>query len=184
MRLRRLGRQEGYSLPELITVMAILAIVLGALGELFVRASNSELDLNKRFQAQTEARQALDKVRREVHCASVIAPASSGAISPAANTSVTLTLPAGCPSGSGSVTWCTQGSGTRFGLYRMTGSACSGGTQYVDYLTTASVFTYYAQSTSSLAKLHVDFPVDVVPADPLRGYRLTDDIVLRNSTRT
>jgi hypothetical protein len=66
----------------------------------------------------------------------------------------------------------------------VTGTACSGGTQYVDYLTTASVFTYYAQSASSLAKLHVDFPVDVAPTDTVRGYRLVDDIVLRNSTRT
>ena len=46
------------------------------------------------------------------------------------------------------------------------------------------IFSYTAQSTSSLAKLHVDFPVDVKPAKTVELYELADDIVLRNSTRT
>jgi prepilin-type N-terminal cleavage/methylation domain-containing protein len=181
LRLRPLGKQEGYTLPELLTVMAILGIVLGALGQLFVQASNSEVEQNRRFQAQTEARLALDKVRREAHCASAVSPAGTSA-------SVTLTLPAGCPTlpAGGSVTWCTQGSGSRFGLYRVPppGGACSTGTKYADYLKNplGNVFSYAVQ-TGSLAKLSVDFWVDVDPADTLRGYRLQDDIVLRNSPR-
>jgi prepilin-type N-terminal cleavage/methylation domain-containing protein len=173
--LRPLGKQEGYTLPELLTVMAILGIVLAALGQLFVQASTSEVEQNRRFQAQTEARLALDKVRREAHCASAVSPAGTSG-------SVTLTLPAGCPTGSGQVTWCTQGAGNRWGLYRVAGASCTGGTQYVDYLTMQNVFSYTVQS-GSLARLSVDFPVDVNPTDTLRGYRLQDSIVLRNSPR-
>jgi len=46
------------------------------------------------------------------------------------------------------------------------------------------IFGYTAQSTASLAKLHVDFPVNVRPAKTVDLYELTDDIVLRNSTRS
>ncbi len=46
------------------------------------------------------------------------------------------------------------------------------------------IFNYTPQSTSSLAKLHVDFPVNVKPSKTVELYELMDDIVLRNSTRT
>jgi hypothetical protein len=46
------------------------------------------------------------------------------------------------------------------------------------------IFNYTAQSTSSLAKLHVDFPVNVKPSKTVELYELLDDIVLRNSTRS
>jgi len=49
---------------------------------------------------------------------------------------------------------------------------------------TLCIFTYVAQSTSSLAKLHVDFPVNVKPSKSVELYELADDIVLRNSTRS
>ena len=48
----------------------------------------------------------------------------------------------------------------------------------------APIFNYTAQSTSSLAKLHVDFPVNVKPSKTVELYELMDDIVLRNSSRT
>ena len=46
------------------------------------------------------------------------------------------------------------------------------------------IFNYTAQSTSSLAKLAVDLPVNVKPSKTVELYELIDDIVLRNSTRT
>jgi len=46
------------------------------------------------------------------------------------------------------------------------------------------VFAFTAQSTSSLAFLSVTLPVDSNPSSGQPDYRLTDDIVLRNSTRT
>ena len=186
--LRRLGREPGYSLVEMLIVMAILGVVMSALTTVFVQATNAEQDMNNRFQAQLTARLALDKMRREVHCASVATPTGS-------SSSVTLTLPSYCKTGSGSITWCTRSVATnRYALYRVVGSTCSGGVKWADYLTPTStatvcsgtlcIFNYAAQSTTSLADLKVDFPVNVQPSKSVELYELIDDIVLRNSTRS
>ena len=186
--LRALRGERGYSLIEMLIVLSIMSVVMGALTTVFVQASNSELDMNNRFQAQQESRLALDKMRREVHCGSVATPAGS-------SSSVTLTLPAYCKTGSGSITWCTRNVSTnRYALYRVVGATCSGGVKWADYLVPTSsatvcsgtlcIFTYVAKSTSSLAKLHVDFPVNVKPSKSVELYELADDIVLRNSTRS
>lgn len=173
----RLARQEGYSVIELLVSMSILSAVMGSITVLFVHASNAEVDLQMRFQAQQAARLALDKLRRETHCASAASAATSS--------SVTLTLASYCPTGNGSVTWCTVGASARFGLYRKVGTSCDAtGVKWADYLTTGSVFTYSAQSTSSLAKLHVDFPINLKPSKTVVAYELVDDIVLRNSSRS
>jgi prepilin-type N-terminal cleavage/methylation domain-containing protein len=186
--LRRLRRERGYSLIEMLIVLSIMSIVMGALTTLFVQASSAELDMNNRFQAQLTARLALDKMRREVHCGSIATPAGS-------SSSVTLTLPSYCKTGSGSITWCTRSVATnRYALYRVVGSSCTGGVKWADYLVPTStapvcsgalcIFTYTAQSTTSLAKLHVDLPVNVKPSKTVEQYELQDDIVLRNSTRS
>lgn len=186
--LRRLRSERGFSLIEMLTVMVIMGIVMGSLTTVFVSASNSELDMNNRFQAQLTSRLALDKLRREVHCASVVTP--TGVAS-----AVTLTLPSYCKTGSGSITWCTRNIATnRYGLYRVVGATCTGGIKWADYLVSSStvsvcsgalcIFSYTAQSTSSLAKLHIDLPVNVRPAMTVERYELVDDIALRNSTRT
>jgi hypothetical protein len=145
--------------------------------------------MNNRYQAQLTARLALDKLRREIHCATLATPTG-------VSSSVTLTLPSYCKTGSGSVTWCTRNVATnRYALYRVVGSTCTGGVMWGDFLVPSSgatacgsptalcIFTYTAQSTSSLARLHVDIPVNVKPAKTVERYELVDDIVLRNSTR-
>jgi hypothetical protein len=127
-------------------------------------------------------------MRREVHCASVATPTGS-------SSSVTITLPSYCKTGSGSITWCTRSNGTnRYALYRVVGATCTGGVKWADYLVSSAsastcsgalcIFNYTAQSTSSLGKLSVDFPVDVKPAKTVDLYELKDDLVLRNSTRS
>jgi hypothetical protein len=169
-------------------VLVIMGVVMSSLTTVFVQASNSESDMNNRFQAQLESKLALDKMRREVHCASVATPTGQ-------SSSVTLTLPAYCKTGSGSITWCTRSVATnRYALYRVVGATCSGGVQWADYLAPSSsarcsdgtfcIFTYTAQSSSSLATLKVDFPVNVKPSKSTEMYELADNIVLRNSTRS
>jgi prepilin-type N-terminal cleavage/methylation domain-containing protein len=186
--LPRLRSERGYSLIEMLTVMVIMGIVMGSLTTVFVQASNSETDMSNRFQAQLTAKLALDQMRREVHCASVATPTG-------VSSSVTITLPAYCKTGSGSITWCTRSNGTnRYALYRVAGATCSGGVKWADYLVTSStistcsgalcIFNYTAQSTSSLAKLRVAFPVNINPSKTVDRYELADDIVLRNSTRS
>ena len=187
---RRLRGQAGFTMVEMLTVLLILGVVMGGLTTVFTSATNAEADMNNRFRAQQTARLALVKLRREVHCASSATPSGT-------NTSaVVLTLPTYCKtySGNTSVTWCTRSVATnRYALYRVDGTVCTGGIKWADYLTPTStatvcsgalcVFNFTAQSTSSLAKLHVDFPVNPKPSRSAATYELIDDLVLRNSSR-
>ncbi|HEY2935179.1 MAG TPA: prepilin-type N-terminal cleavage/methylation domain-containing protein, partial [Gaiellaceae bacterium] len=66
--MNRLRAEGGFTLVELLTVTVILTIVLTGLTTLFVQGSNAELDMNNRFQAQLNARLALDRLRRDLHC--------------------------------------------------------------------------------------------------------------------
>ena len=181
-RLRaRLRAERGYSVVELLISMSILGSVMTSISVLLVSATNSEVDMNRRFQAQTEARLGLDRLRREVHCAMAVTPVG-------ASSSVTLAIPATCPTSGGNtaITWCTVANGAnRWGLWRYPGSSCSGtGKRYADYLTASSIFVYTAQTVDKLAYLNVRLPVNVKPSTPRLLYNLQDDIVLRNSTRS
>ena len=178
----RLRRDErGYSLIELLTVLIILGTVVGALTGVFISASSAEIEMNQRFQAQQDARMSLDRLRRETHCASSIAPSGPA-------TSVTLTLPAQCKVASGAITWCALpvgGSTTRFRLYRSVSAPCGDAPDriYADYLTTQTLFNHTVQSSASLGKLAVTLPVDLDPAKHGQ-YRLADTLAMRNTTRT
>ena len=48
--------EGGYSLVEMLTVLSIMSVVLTGLIALFVQGSNAQLDTNRRFQAQQDAR--------------------------------------------------------------------------------------------------------------------------------
>jgi type II secretory pathway pseudopilin PulG len=168
--------EGGYSLIELIAVAVILVIVLGGLTTVFVAGSKSQLELNRRFEAQQNARLALDKIRRELHCASGITATEGTPVA-----SITVTLPGSCPSAGGvdqTIVYDTQlVAANRYELRRNS-------VRVADYLTQANVFTYTAPSATSLGKLHVDFPVNVYPSEGWKQWRLVDDIVMRNTVRT
>ena len=172
--------QRGSLMVELITVMAMLGTVMGGITTLFVGATQAEIDMNRRFQAQFNARVGLERLRRDVHCASSITP--SGAAS-----AVQLTLPVGCASGSGQFVWCTRNLGTnRWGLYRQAGSAlaCTGaGALVADYLTLANAFNFTPGGVGTLGKLRVELRVDIDPSATSRRYTLVDELVLRNDVR-
>jgi prepilin-type N-terminal cleavage/methylation domain-containing protein len=185
LRLRPVG-EAGFTIPEMLVVLAIMGIITTALVQLFVSASRTQVDMSNRFQAQQEGRLALDGLRREIHCASAISSTQSGAGWSA-------------PAGGGDVTWCTETVATgHYRLRRVTpalavGATCAGGVAQADYLTKRHVFTSYTASGGGLrASLGIDIPIDVSPASGQTGctssstdcYRLTDDIVLRNTART
>ena len=179
-----LVREQGYSIVELLTVCTILSVVLGALTTVFVSASKGELDMNRRFQAQESARLAIDKLRREVHCASAVSPSG-------ASSSIVITIPSQCPTAQGFTTirWCVlappSAPSGRYALYRSTAGTCTtaNGVKWADYLTTPSIFTYTVQSSQSLGKLGVALVVNLRQNSAQGTFKLNDSIVLRNSSR-
>ena len=177
--LGRLGRQGGYTLIELLLVCAILGTVLASLSALFVSASKSEIDMNRRFRAQQDARLAVDRMRREIHCSDQITPSG-------VSTAITVRVPSQCPTGStpgaggGAVTnvvYDVVGSGQRFQLRR-------GTVLMADFISEQSAFSYTAPvAGTSLGRLRVTLPINVEPTNGLKEWRLVADIVLRNTTR-
>jgi prepilin-type N-terminal cleavage/methylation domain-containing protein len=176
---RRLACGYGYSLPEMLTVMVILGIVLGGLTAMFHAGVRAEVRANKELDAQQHARAALDKMRRELHCASAISASPEGT----AVATMTVTLPAGCPGTDTTVVYATTNVSTD--RYQLTRTGNSGTPSKVaDYLTTGAIFTYQVVTSGELRRLSVDIPVNLDTSDPGTLWRLRDDIVLRNTTRS
>jgi prepilin-type N-terminal cleavage/methylation domain-containing protein len=179
-RLALLRDEAGYSLTELLTVMAILGVVMSSLTALMVSATNADLRMNNEFQAQTQARMALERFRREGHAACQASPAGP-------TTSITLTYvtSGSCPATGGTqVSWCTVLISTnRYGLFKQTGATCNAtGKKVADFLTVANAFNY-ATATNRRATVGITLTVNPTPGKPRGTYSLTDDIVLRNSPR-
>jgi len=203
----RAADERGFTLPELLVTLAILLIVVGSLASVLVSASKSEVDAGKRFQVQVQDRTALDKLRRELHCASSVTDTSGNALTAGtAYTAIDTQLSSVCPSTLGTttyVTWCTAASTLTTGdyaLYRVTSTSSrptcssSGKIKWVDYLTTSTPFCLPSSSTAcsgvykpatSLPMLHVTLPVDINgPSSTIDKYNLVDDIALRNGARS
>jgi type II secretory pathway pseudopilin PulG len=174
----RLRGEAGYNVVEMLTVMVIMSVVFAGITTVFVAGSEAQAEQDRRFQAQLATRTALDKIRRDAHCASDVTPYATSA--------VTLIRPSAC---GGEVSWCTaavSGSTNRYRLYRQLGTTCSAGTgvAVADYLTSANTFPGFAheQGCGCLASLQVDLPVSL-RGDSLGAYELADTIYLRNSSR-
>jgi prepilin-type N-terminal cleavage/methylation domain-containing protein len=175
---KRLRGESGYSLVEMLTVMVIMSIVFTGITQIFIAGSKAQNDQDRRFQAQLGSRLAMDKIRKDIHCASDVTPY--------ATTAVTLKLPSGC---GGDVSWCTaavSGFSNRYRLFRQSGTSCSSanGVQIADYLTSANAFPAFAHTVgcTCLASLRVDFVVSN-KGSTVDAYELTDTVFLRNSTR-
>jgi prepilin-type N-terminal cleavage/methylation domain-containing protein len=185
--MQRLRGEAGYSLVEMVTVMAIMGVVFAGLTDVFTSASKADTDMQNRFTAQLNTRLALDKLRRDIHCAYDVSPNTPN---PWTSSQSTLTLNiTAC--GGGDVTWCTAlmaGSTTRWSLYRQANSdTCSSstGVQTAKYLTMSTPFTAFAHVSGCgcLASVGVTLPVGVNRVTTTGIYKLTDTIYLRNSTR-
>jgi type II secretory pathway pseudopilin PulG len=173
--VRLLRRDErGITLSEMIVVLVMLAVLIPALTTMLVSGANAEADLNLRFQAQQEARVALDTFRSEVHnaCDATVSGAT-----------VTLKTQAGYACTVTNSTWCVLGTAPRFALYRQPGASCStAGVKWADYLTSNAVFGVVT-GAGLLKKVSVNLPVNRKPSVPRLQYRLQDAIVLRNGAR-
>lgn len=197
----RLARERGYTLVEMIVVMAILSVVLGGVTTLFTSGIHAASDQNQRVQGQQESRLALNKLRRDVHSGCTIStPATYNTWA----SSVTLySYIDGCASGTSAVTWCTSASGSTFVLYRTVATSCTGSLQIMaTSLVAANVFAYLPPNSHvvsigagtgaasittqdgsfGLPRMHVDLTVK--RAGATASYRLVDDIAFRNGPRT
>ena len=176
-RLKHSGSEAGYTLIELMTVMAILGIVLAGLTTMFASGMRAEVRASREFQAQQNARLAMDRIRRELHCANAISAPDSTPVA-----TVTVTLPAACSGTAATVTYATQTVATN--RWQLTRAEDAGSAVAVaDYLTASTPFTYYVPATGTLGRLRVDIPVNLNPPDTSTEWRLQDDIVLRNTVR-
>jgi prepilin-type N-terminal cleavage/methylation domain-containing protein len=190
---RRLGRsQAGYTLFETLVVLAILLIVVGAIADGFVSASHAEVDQTARASDQQNARQALERMRRDIHCAnaaSIVKTTDAGGNVTASKLllSVNPGQCLGVTSGTDGVEWCTAsvgGSTTRYALYRTVVTSCDAADAVfqVDYLTSPDIWAK-ACSADLLAGITVTMPVNRDPvARPGRTYTASDTISLRNAS--
>jgi prepilin-type N-terminal cleavage/methylation domain-containing protein len=182
--LRRcFAAQGGYTLTEMLVVLAILGTVIGALAGVFSSALRAEVDMNRKFQAQQSARVALGRLRRELHCAQQAFVPAGGAA--ATIVSAVSAKTAYCQPGQ--ATWCVltvAGPPARKALFRKAGATCdSAGVKMADFLTSTAVFQLMTPVSGSRGRVAVDLRVDVDAATSARRYRLYDEITMRGSAR-
>ena len=195
---QRATDSRGLALTEMIVVLAILVVVLTALTQLFVSASTAEVDMSNRVQAQQDARLALDKLRREIHCAKEVT-LSNGSVSaqdsPRRRSSSAPTarrtplaprrLSRGARRTRPVARRRLQRSLHALALRRqhVLGNRRR---KWADYLTTGGRCSRSTHRPAGglLGTLSVDLPVDLKPADAKQRYTLQDDIVLRNTPRS
>jgi prepilin-type N-terminal cleavage/methylation domain-containing protein len=181
----RVREEAGYSMIEMLVVLAILGVVLGGLTTIFVSGSRADMDMNRRFQAQQNARLSMARLRADLHLGGCVGTGTNA-------TSITIYASSAAPgscSGTATVTWCTAASASltgRWTLYRQSGASCASntGTPIADYLATNGIFTTNAPTTGSgrRTSVTVTIPVSTNTTNAsLDRYTLTDSIVLRNS---
>jgi Tfp pilus assembly protein PilW len=186
-----LAREDGMTIPELLTAMSILAFVVTGILVLFVGGLNATTGMNARFQAQQDARLALSSLRYEVGFA-------CSAVAAANQKSVQLQLPdattQACSGSTNYVAWCADSANLAqpFGLYRQTGSAtpvpCSAstGVKKAGSLNTNLVFLNAActGTAGTRPQLSVTLPVNANLGTATRPYTLADTITVRNAAPT
>ena len=199
--LRHVACQAGYTLIETLVVMTLLVVVIGAIADGFTNASKTQTDQTARADDQEAARQALERMRRDIHCASAAIAQQSDPTNPAKGWTLNLTVnPDQClavTAGGGAgvnasdgVQWCTVPVGNttnHYVLYRTVVHSCDANDAVfqVDHLTRGDVWAPHVLCTVSthLESVPIDMAVNRdIATRPDRTYELTDQIALRNDT--
>ena len=184
------------TLIELLWTLGILAFVMSAIIAVFVSGLHSEFDMNQRFQAQQEARLALQTMRTDLRSACTATVSSSSAT--VTNDIVVLGFCSNSTTTWSSTpvsytTWCARNEGgtpVHYGLYRESANdpgpgGCATGTAGIreaDWLrTAANTFTPVPPTSGLRPELTVSVPVDAYPKNSTGVYKLADTILLRNA---
>jgi prepilin-type N-terminal cleavage/methylation domain-containing protein len=167
---QRLAAADGYTLIELLIVMAILGFILAGIGGLLVSGQRAQSDTSARVAGQGSARMALDRLEFEARCSSYASILNSGA-------GVALTMPSQCPHATGNIAWCiSSGVLTRYA----SSSTCSGaGITYIDSITTPTPFSLVWDAAGTLPRLQVALAINTTGRSS-NTVRLNDAIALRN----
>jgi len=193
---QRVRTDGGFTLVEMLMVMVLMGIVIGALTTIFVSGSRAQSEMNQYFQAQQESRIALDRIRADVHCAWAAQASTS------INGFPGVKLADGnCYASTPTITWCvlpsTQQTG-RFALWRSSvynSSTCTSSDtsklRVADYLmpvgsppSANNILATPTIANQGLETVGIDFKVSVSPLSAGRNiYELTDSLVTRNYTR-
>jgi prepilin-type N-terminal cleavage/methylation domain-containing protein len=191
--MTRARSERGYTLVELIIVMIILLVIVGGLADGFASATKAEADQSNRASDQQNARQALERMRLDIHCALSAQPASPIVDASGNTTGYLLTLPQpnpDCPGvqpagGTAAVQWCTvEETPTRYKLYRslVDCTVPADATFQVDYVTQANIWPATTCTPGEYPTVGVDMPVNRNPVTrPGRTYELKDAIAIRNT---
>jgi prepilin-type N-terminal cleavage/methylation domain-containing protein len=188
-----LAREDGMTLPELLTTMAILGVVLTGILGISISGLRATTDLNQRFQAQQDGRVALTKMRNDVEssCSAAVVQLNGSTVA-AGTAGDTVTLDDTCINLNGvtgtQVTWCaTSASGNApYRLYRQVGSTCAASTGVLEArnLTAKADFTSVI-TTGYHPQLTVNLPLDAnLRANRAANedlYTLNDTMMLRNA---
>jgi prepilin-type N-terminal cleavage/methylation domain-containing protein len=190
---RRLSAERGYTLVELLIVLMLLLVVITALTDSFASATKAETEQTLRADNQQAAREALERMRKDIHCASgastqqMVDPITGN---PTGNYVLNLTVTSGQCLGvtnlSSGVQWCTSsvgGSTTRYQLFRTVSGTCNSANALfeLDYITKANLWSLPTCTSGRLQTVSVDVPVNRnIAKRPRQTYELVDTIALRN----
>lgn len=191
---RLLLSEHGYSLIELIIVMMLFLVVVGALTDGFASATKAESDQTARAADQQAAREALERMRKDIHCASgastqeIVDPVTGvGTGNYVLNLTETAGSCLGVTNATSGVQWCTNevgGNPLRYQLFRTISGTCNGANALfeLDYIAKANLWSLPTCTSGRLQTVAVDLPVNRDPLyHPSRTYDLQDAIALRNT---
>ena len=197
---RCVSAEAGYTLIETLVVLALLGIIVGALVDGFVSASGAQAEQSARASDQETAREVLERMRKDVHCASgAEAQPTLDSLGNPTGTGYTLQLSVsqgqclGVTNLSNGVQWCSVsvgGSTNRYAVYRTISGNCGAADALfeVDYITSygavtgGNIWSLAPCSSGRLQAITVDMPVNADPVRrPGRTYELKDSIAMRNA---
>jgi prepilin-type N-terminal cleavage/methylation domain-containing protein len=205
----RLRDEGGFTLVEMVVVVAILSLVLGGVTTVFLSGSRAELQVNNRFQAQEAARLALAAIRQDAHtaCSAEIRTISGKQqlflsvpiVNRVPNPPVAPTATTQCGTVSpnmSQVIWCTGpgiASSTKFALYRSTSGSCPSSSKLVadnlvNNLTGFTAFFTVRPATNTTAippgetiTVDVDIPVSLKVGTSGTPFDLKERLALPNT---